>query len=441
MTRRIFLILLVCFTLIQCNKNESKRVLLSSDILSQCNLSIQNAIVLDRVSAPAGARRYMYACIAAYEALVPFYPEYQSVSGQFNKLGNLPKVDTSKSYCLDLAAMVAYTTVAKAVVYREDSIEGFRNRKLAYYKSALGSEMYNNSMAWGDSLGKAIIKWAKKDTFDQIRGVDLYLAKVNDEYWQPTPSEYMQAVEPQWKKLRTVFIPTSNYFRDTLPKPEPYLLGKNKKFMAIQNQVYATSKNLDSAKIRIAKYWDDNPNSTFHYGHATINVLKVSPAGHWLGMFSTVARQKKFSLIQSAEGMLRLSSAMHDAFIACWEAKYHFEYVRPVTSIRKTVDSSWLPLIETPAFPEYPSGHSVVSSAAATVLTSQFGEVSYTDSAEFQFGLGVRKFNNFREASNEACISRLYGGIHYIEAIENGKKLGNAIGNYHNAKLITRRKK
>jgi hypothetical protein len=337
--------------------------------------------------------------------------------------------------------MVAYTTVAKAVVYREDSIEGFRNRKLAYYKSALGSEMYNNSMAWGDSLGKAIIKWAKKDTFDQIRGVDLYLAKVNDEYWQPTPSEYMQAVEPQWKKLRTVFIPKSNSFRDSLPKPEPYQLGKNKKFLDLQNQVYATSKNLDSAKIRIAKYWDDNPNSTFHYGHATINVLKVSPAGHWLGMFSTVARQKKYSLMESAEGMLRLSSAMHDAFIACWEAKYHFEYVRPVTSIRKTVDSSWLPLIETPAFPEYPSGHSVVSSAAATVLTSQFGEVSYTDSAEFQFGLGVRKFKNFREASNEACISRLYGGIHFIEAIENGKKLGNAIGNYHNAKLITRRKK
>ena len=203
--------------------------------------------------------------------------------------------------------------------------------------------------------------------------------------------------------------------------------------------MYEASNSADSFKLLTAKYWDDNPNSTFHYGHATIKVLKVSPAGHWLSMFSTVARKQKYSLFQSAEGMLRMSAAMFDGFIAAWEAKYHFEYVRPVTVIRRHIDSSWLPRIETPAFPEYPSAHSVISSAAATVLTSIFGEYEYTDSAENEFGLGVRTFKNFREASDQACQSRLFGGIHFLEGIENGKLLGNAIGEYQLTKLKTLR--
>jgi hypothetical protein len=167
--------------------------------------------------------------------------------------------------------------------------------------------------------------------------------------------------------------------------------------------------------------------------------LKVSPAGHWLSLFSTVAREQNYNLFQSAEGMLRMSSVMFDGFIAVWDAKYIYEYIRPVTAIQRLIDSSWLPAIETPSFPEYPSAHSVISSAAATVLTHLFGEYAFTDSTEFEFGLGVRHYKNFREASNEACMSRIYGGIHFREGMEYGKNLGNAVGNYHNRQLKTRR--
>ena len=156
-------------------------------------------------------------------------------------------------------------------------------------------------------------------------------------------------------------------------------------------------------------------------------------------MFSTVAREQKYNLFQSAEGMLRMSSAIFDGFIAVWDAKYTYEYIRAVTVIQRHIDSSWLPLIETPAFPEYPSAHSTISSAAATVLTDMFGEYEFTDSAEYEFGFGVRRFKNFRQASDEACMSRIYGGIHFREGMEYGKNLGNAVGNYHNQKLITRK--
>ncbi len=423
--------------------DKNDKIILNNDILSECNLAIQNAVVLDGVTPPVASRRYFYSCVAAYEAIQPFNSKYISTSNQFNGFKEKPQVDTALGYCLDLVALTAYTTTAKQLVYKEDSIVQFRERKLIHYKNLLHPNVYERSIKWGDSMGNVIVNWSKSDTFMQIRGTDFYLAKNDPSFWQPTPLEFMQAVEPQWKRIRPALLNSSSQFRSVLPNPAPYLLYKgistNRRFNEYMKEVYETSNSADSFKLLTAKYWDDNPNSTFHYGHATIKVLKVSPAGHWLSMFSTVARKQKYSLFQTSEGMLRMSAAMFDGFIAVWEAKYHYEYIRPITVIRQHIDSSWLPRIETPAFPEYPSAHSVISSAAATVLTSIFGEYEYTDSAEYEFGLGVRTFKNFREASDQACQSRLFGGIHFREGIDNGKLLGNSIGDFQLKKLKTLR--
>jgi hypothetical protein len=420
-----------------CGKKAPKTVVLDNDILSQCNTAIQNAIVVDRVPAPVGGRRYFFASVAAYESLVPFYKEYTTLSGQLNGLKAAPMPDTSKSYCLDLVAMAAHTYASKKLVFKEDSIINFRTRKLKEYKSKLSSDQYENSISYGDSVGAHIAKWAAADNYAQTRGTDFYLLKKEPGKWQPTLPEYGEAVEPNWGKLRPAGIPKADLIQ--IQAPEPYSENKNSRFYTIVKEVFDQSKKNDSTDLLIAKYWDDNPNSVVHIGHATYNVLKVSPAGHWLGIFSTVARQKNFTLIQRAEGFARLSAGIHDAFIICWHTKYVTEYIRPETAIRKMIDSSWLPYIETPAFPEYPSGHSVVSSCAATILTATFGEFSFIDSTELEFGLGTRKFKNFREASNEACMSRLYGGIHFIDGIEKGREMGNKLGEYHLTKITTRK--
>lgn len=444
-TPRLFQILpLLLLFITACQSNPNKKTILNNDILSECNLAIQNAVVLDGVTPPVASRRYFYSTVAAYEAIRPFNTKMISLANQFNGLTELPTIDTSLGICLDLAAMQAYTKTALDLVYKEDSINAFRERKLAYYKKSLSKDVFQQSLNWGDTVSKYIVSWSNSDTFAQIRGTDLYQAKTDLQFWQPTPKEFMQAIEPQWRKIRPSLLSRANQFIDTLPKPAEYTLSSDKKritsdtFNTLMMEVYHACKNADSSQMLMARYWDDNPKSTFHYGHATIKVLKVSPAGHWLSMFSTVAREKGYSLFESAEGMVRLSSAIFDGFISVWDAKYTYEYIRPVTVIQRHVDSSWLPLIETPAFPEYPSAHSVISSAAATVLTHLFGEYSFTDSAEFEFGLGVRKFKNFREASDQACMSRVYGGIHFREGMENGKLLGNAIGHYHNRNLKTR---
>lgn len=416
---------------------EKENKIIQKDIISVCNMAIQNAIVVDRVAAPVGSRRYVYASIAAYESLVPFYSEYQSVAPQMNGLNATPQPDSSQKYCLDLVAMAAHTYVSQKLVYKEDTIANFRARQLDFYKDKMSKSMFEASVGFGDSVGAHIVKWSKSDSFAYFRGREFFLTRNNPGSWEQTPPDFMEAIEPNWGRIRPVLLKTVKDFEYSAP--EPYSKDKSSRFYSITKQVYDTVKLADSNHLKTAWYWDDNPNASVHYGHATINVLKVSPAGHWLSMFSTVARQKNYSLIESAEGMMRLSSAIFDAFITCWYVKYKTDYLRPITAIHDLIDSSWNAPIQTPAFPEYPSGHSVVSSAAASVLTATFGEYEFIDSAELKFGLGTRKFKNFRAASNQACISRLYGGIHFIDAIENGKKLGNAVGQFHIDHLKTKR--
>ncbi|MBS3913159.1 MAG: vanadium-dependent haloperoxidase [Bacteroidetes bacterium] len=437
MRLRLFLPISVIILAASCSKKtDHSKITLNNFILSDCNTAIQNAIVVDHVSAPAGGRRYFYACAAAYEALVPFQPGYRSLAGQFRGLEPGPKPDTSKGYCLDLVALAAHTFASKKLVYKEDSINNFRERKLKWYKDRISEDQFENSIAYGDSVGMHIIRWAKKDTFDQIRGRDFYNPSGIKGRWEPTSPDFSNAVEPNWRRIRPVLIPSANAFK--IPNPEPFSRDKNSRFYTITKQVYDEVQLKDSNHLRTALYWDDNPNTMVHRGHITVSLLKVSPAGHWLGMMSTLSKQQNFNLMQSAEGFVRFSAVMFDAFIACWDAKYQTDYIRPETAIRLLIDSNWSSPIQTPAFPEYPSGHSVVSTSVGTMSDTYYGKFEYIDSAELEFGLGTRKFTGILDASKEACISRLYGGIHFIDAIENGKKLGQQVGEYHLKHLITK---
>src|SRR5687767_11199096 len=120
--------------------------------------------------------------------------------------------------------------------------------------------------------------------------------------------------------------------------------------------------------------------------------------------------------------------AVFDAFIACWHQKYVYNLLRPVTYLRRLVDPTWMPLLVTPPFPEYTSGHSVQSAAAAQVLTDLFGDLAFTDHTHDARGLPPRSFRSFMEAAQEAAIARLYGGIHFRAAVERGIQQGICIG-------------
>jgi len=130
------------------------------------------------------------------------------------------------------------------------------------------------------------------------------------------------------------------------------------------------------------------------------------------------------------------AATLMDSFISCWDEKYRSSRVRPETVITRYMDQKWQPLLQTPPFPEYTSGHSVISTAVSETLTYMIGDnFSFRDDTEVIFDLPTRDFKSFRQAAEEAAISRLYGGIHYRDAIENGQSQGKAIGNFIVEKL------
>ena len=175
-------------------------------------------------------------------------------------------------------------------------------------------------------------------------------------------------------------------------------------------------------------------------GHVMYATKKISPNGHWMNITALVCKKENTTSVQSAEAYARLAVTLADCFISCWDEKYRSSVIRPETYINNNIDVNWLPVLQTPPFPEYTSGHSVVSSGAAIILTQLFGNnFAFSDDSEEEFGLPARHFKSFIDAANEAAISRFYGGIHYMPAIVEGQKEGFAIGEFFSNKLKTRK--
>jgi hypothetical protein len=163
---------------------------------------------------------------------------------------------------------------------------------------------------------------------------------------------------------------------------------------------------------------------------------KISPGAHWIGITKIVARNRNADVHTTMAAYANVSIAIADAFISCWDEKYRSNLIRPETIINKVLDKNWYPVLQTPPFPEYTSGHSVVSGAASVILTDFFGDnIAFDDDTELPYDLPVRSYRSFNHAAEEAAISRMYGGIHYRKAIDEGLKQGRDVGEYVSKKL------
>ena len=181
--------------------------------------------------------------------------------------------------------------------------------------------------------------------------------------------------------------------------------------------VYNTNKNLTKEQKDIATFWDDNPFVIQHSGHLMFADKKITPGGHWIGITTIACKQTHANAVKTAQAYALTSIALFDSFICCWEVKYNYSYARPVTNINEKVDHNWLPLLQTPPFPEYPAGHSTISAASAVVLTHLFGDnFAFQDTSDLPYIGMQRHFNSFLQASDETAMSRFYGGIHYLNS-------------------------
>jgi hypothetical protein len=285
-----------------------------------------------------------------------------------------------------------------------------------------------------DSVVMQIMKYVAGDGFNKLNNMPRYILRNGDGYWKPTPPAFMAPVEPHWNSLRTFYLDSVQQFKPE--PPVPYDTARNSSFYKMMKEVYDVDGEKNAGKQEIANFWDCNPFAVQQIGHVEFGLKKISPGGHWVGITGIACRQRKLNIEQTALVHALVSIGLADAFMACWDEKYRSNRVRPEHVIQKLIDPAWKPLLQTPPFPEYVSGHSVASNAAAVILTNIFGDsFAFTDNTEMEFGLKARKFSSFNAAAAEASISRMYGGIHYRDAIDQGVWQGREIGMFMVGKM------
>lgn len=392
----------------------------------------------DLFTPPVASRIHVYPNIAAYQVLCKANNKLKSLDGQLKDLEKLP--DPAFAVDFSLAACIAFTTVAKKMVYSEYMLTDFENAEYKQWLSTHNNDtvLLKHSTDYGILVAQKIIAWFKKDNYDYTRTLSRYVLADSAGAWQPTGPDYANAVEPNWPLIRSLVFDSTNNIK-CLPN---FAYSESKKSAYYKNAraLYKQSKVLDTLKKSIAAFWDCNPNITKSGGHFTYFVHKISPAGHWVGIAGQAVNALKLDEYKTAEVYTMLTLGIFEGIQKCWTSKYQNNSLRPETYINRVISPTWKSFIETPPFPEYPSGHSVISGVAAAVLTRMIPQpYQFTDSTEMYINLPPRHFKSFTEAAAEASISRFFGGIHYMPALNNGLLFGNEIGKFISTKIKCRK--
>jgi hypothetical protein len=385
-------------------------------------------MVHDVVNPPAASRYYAYMMLAAYDlvsrsdaglvapgAFIPHYPmDTLRVAGDYR-----------------IAAVYAILEVGRQMLPSGYLLEKEERQFLGkLHEWGVSQGMVDRSIAAAQAAVGKVITFSRADRYNLLSARLRYTPLKKDSTWYPTPPSYMEAVEPNWRIIRPMIIDSPDQF------PPPRLTAFSKDtasdFYRLAMEVYTISKDTGARSVyerTIAGFWDCNPFAIQTSGHMMIGLKKMSPGGHWMDITGNAAAVAGLGFDKTVEAETLVAVTLMDAFISCWDEKYRSNRIRPETYIDRYIDPRWQPYLQTPPFPEYTSGHSVISTAAAEVLAFLFGDrIDYTDDAEELFDITPRTFHSFREAAEEAAISRLYGGIHYRDAVVNGQTEGKALG-------------
>jgi hypothetical protein len=430
MTSRL-LILITFVLLTSCNKGvkqESYESFESKD-LNYANKVLLESVMEDAFTPPVASRIYAYAHLAHYMTLQSVNSD--SLSEITSKINGLDNFTAPENTNVDakLSALLAFSAIGKKLIYSEQFFKDLNQHlKDTALEKGLSEELVKNSEDYALEITKQLSDWIDKDMYVETRTYPRFTSTKKPENWRETPPDYTGALEPYWDTIRTLVIDSANVYT---PKPLPvYDINKNSEFYKMVYEVYDESLKTTDEKGKIAWFWDCNPILTVHKGHMITTIHKFTPPGHWLNIISQITTKDHSDYYTATKAYTFTSTAMFDAIIGAWYVKYKTDLVRPVTYIQEYIDPDWNPILQTPPFPEYTSGHSATSASAAEVLTQIFGEnYAFTDHTQLRFGLEERSFASFKEAAQQVNLSRFYGGIHYMQGVEEGGKQGAYIAN------------
>ncbi|MDG1397125.1 MAG: vanadium-dependent haloperoxidase [Polaribacter sp.] len=374
---------------------------------------------------PVAARAFGYTGVALYESLQVGAKNKQSLSGTLNALNLESEFEEGIEYHWPTVANTVLATMTK-FFYSNASIANY-SRILELetefnnqYSDDIFGEVLNRSIIFANDLAEQIVLWSTTDggynaqfnnfpiEYEPLPGI---------EFWKPTALN-QRALQPYWGNNRP-FI--SLNLENCIPiNPPVYSTDVNSVYYARALEVYEVVNNVTPQQTVIAEFWSDDPQTS------------ATPPGHSISILNQLINDNNFDLLASSEAFAQLAIGINDSFISCWKVKYATNYPRPVTVINNQIDASWETILETPPFPEYTSGHSVQSGALAAILTSLFGDnyafIDRTHENRTDIDGTPREYSSFFHMAEEAAESRLYGGIHYREAIDLGLEQGYQIG-------------
>ena len=377
-------------------------------------------------SPPVASRAFAYLGVTGYEVVVSGTPGLTTLAGQLNGLAPLP-VRPRMVYDEGVVMQAAMAATVRSFFGNTgpsgqqamDRMEAALDRQVS---DGVAADVVERSTAFGQQIARHILDWSASDGGAVIENMGFprdWVLNPAPGHWKPTSTVAVQQAPllPAWGQNRPFAMPAGSTC--DLPPPPPYSEDPASEFMVNAQEVYDISRSLTPEQKKIARFWSDDP------------MLSPTPPGHWLSIVLTLVDREKLDTPRTADALMRIGVGVADGFIGCWWAKFEYDYIRPVTAIRALIDPKWETLLITPPFPEYPSGHSTQSGAAAAVLTSVFGEdFAFDDPTHEDDGIPARHFTSFRAAAEEAAASRLYGGIHFRPANEAGLTQGECIGAY-----------
>jgi hypothetical protein len=408
--------------------------------LNQAQDRVTQVIIHDIFSPPVAARIYSYSSLAAYEVAAAVDPAYASLFGQLRDSEKKEFTPSEKVYP-PLAALAAYYSMGTALIFSEEMMNEHRDAAYAELKEkGIPDDVFEASIAFGEEVAAAVKEYSSRDNYHQSRSFPKYTVTGDLGTWEPTPPAYMEGIEPHWNKIRTFVLDSAAQFKPLAPPP--FSTEKGTPFYNLADEVYKAAINANEEQQEIAMFWDCNPYKVNVKGHVMFAEKKITPGGHWMSIAAIAAKGAGKDWKGTAEAFALTGISLNEAFISCWDEKYRSKLIRPETYINQYIDEEWVPLLQTPPFPEHTSGHSVASAASAYTLGQLFGDQFHlVDSSEVAYGLPIREFDSFSEAAKEAAISRFYGGIHYMPAIEDGVKQGTEIGEFIWSRISTKPEK
>lgn len=378
---------------------------------------------------PVASRAYGYAGLTLYEAVVPGIKDRKSLASQLQGLTSLPQPQSGQTYNWPLSANAAEAAILRSLypttsAANLSSIDSLETALKAQFKDTSDS-VNQRSITFGKQIANALYQWSKTDGGDAGYSRNFpasYVVPVGAGLWQPTENGQKIPMQPYWGLNRT-FVKANDGLE--MPKILPYSTDIKSATFGQYLDVYNKSKNLTQTEKEIAVWWADNPVDTF------------TPPGHSYSITKIAVVTSKATLDKAVEAFARTGIAVADAFILCWRCKYTYNNLRPYTYVRLAIDPTWVPFWPAPPFPGFPSGHATQSSAAATVLTSLFGEnFAFTDDSHVgrpkdtarNVEFKARSFTSFTQSAQESADSRFYGNIHTRQDNETGLSEGKLIG-------------